>query len=418
MLVVAGIIIVLITIYLLVKRHESRMVLFCSGLLMASLAGNPMAAFKAFSSRMVTGSLIEPICAVMGFAYVMKATKCDRQLIILVSKALRKVKPILIPGAVMATFGINIALPAASGCAAAVGAVLIPILISSGIHPAIAGAAILAGTYGSMLSPGLSHNPFIAKLGGVGVMDVIAVHARTDIIAAFIGAITLAVLARILKEDSGYVGAEFKIEGSSEKVNVIWAMVPILPVAILVIGATDLVPVFKKLAVSHAMLIGAIIAVILTRKNPSEIAKQFFDGMGWSYAQIIGIIIAAAVFVSGLEAIGLVKAFITLLITSPQIVNIAATFGPFLLGVISGSGDAAALAFNEAVTPHAPSFGHGILNMGSMAALGGALGRTASPISGACIVCASLSGANPMDIAKRNVPGMVLACIVAMLLLL
>lgn len=419
MLLVIGIIILLATVYLLVKQHESRMVLFCSGLVMASLAGNPFAAFQAFSTRMVNGPLIEPICAVMGFAYVMKITQCDRHLIVLVSNILGKMRPILIPGTVLATFGINISLPAASGCAAAVGAVLIPILISSGVHPAIAGAAVLAGTYGSMLSPGLSHNPFVAKLGNTSVMDVIAVHARADIIAAVIGAATLMIIARLLKEDRGYEAAQdLKKDFAAEKVNIIWAIIPILPVVLLILGSTGLVPVLKKLAVSHAMIIGTILGVIVTRKKPAEVAKQFFEGMAWSYGQIIGIIVAAAVFVSGLQAIGLVKAFLDQLINSPQIVKIAAAFGPFFLGIMSGSGDAAALAFNEAVTPHAADFGQGILNMGGMAALGGALGRTASPISGACLVCAALSGTSPMDIAKRNIPGMVIACLVSMFILL
>ena len=83
-----------------------------------------------------------------------------------------------------------------------------------------------------------------------------------------------------------------------------------------------------------------------------------------------------------MEAIGIVEAFINMLVNTESVVNIAATFGPFLLGVISGSGDAAAFAFNEAVTPHAQMFGLEIINMGSIAALGGALGRTMSPIAG------------------------------------
>jgi DcuC family C4-dicarboxylate transporter len=56
--------------------------------------------------------------------------------------------------------------------------------------------------------------------------------------------------------------------------------------------------------------------------------------------------------------------------------------------------------------------------MGSMASLGSALGRTMSPITGATIICAGIAGVNPMEVAKRNAPGMVVAMIVAMLVLL
>jgi len=43
-----------------------------------------------------------------------------------------------------------------------------------------------------------------------------------------------------------------------------------------------------------------------------------------------------------MEAIGLVKAFINMLVSSTALVKVAATFGPFLLAIISGTGDAVA----------------------------------------------------------------------------
>ncbi|MEX6212121.1 hypothetical protein AB6G58_23230 [Providencia huaxiensis] len=67
-------------------------------------------------------------------------------------------------------------MPSAAGCAAAVGATLIPLLIAARIHPAIAGGAVLCGTIGSMLSPGLSHNPFVAQMSNMSIVDLIARH--------------------------------------------------------------------------------------------------------------------------------------------------------------------------------------------------------------------------------------------------
>ena len=420
MMVFIGTLVVLATIYFLVKQYESRMVLFTAGVAMAILAGKPMAAFDAFAARMATGGLILPICSVMGFAFVMKVTKCDQHLVNLVAGFLTKFRLILIPGATIATFAINIALPSAAGVSAAVGAIFIPILMAAGVHPAIAGAAVLSGTYGSMLNPGLSHNPFIANLAGVDVMEVIAVHSTADIAAVLIAAASIAIVAKLLKEDKGYVADETaatSLETNvAPKANFLYALVPIIPVAILVLGSTQ-IPALN-MGVPQALLIGTIIGVAVTRTNPQEVSKAFFDGMGNAYAQIMGIIIAAAVFVSGMETIGLVEAFINMLINSEGIVRVAAAFGPFLLAVISGSGDAAAFAFNEAVTPHAAKFGLDVVNMGSVAALGGALGRTMSPITGATIVCASIAGVNPMELAKRNAPGMIIAMVVAMFILL
>ncbi|WP_312202171.1 C4-dicarboxylate transporter DcuC [Anaerospora hongkongensis] len=413
-----GLAIIALSIYLLVRQYESRMVLLAAGIAMAAIAGDPLAAFDAFSKSMVNGALIQAICSVMGFAFVMKLTECDKHLVNLFGNGLRKIRPVLVPAAVMATFAINVALPSAAGAAAAVGAIFIPILISSGVHPATAGAAVLAGTFGSMLNPGLSHNPFVAKLAGVGPMDVIAVHAKADIIGGLIGAFSLAIVDKYLTKDKAYGQGKTADEMKKTSVNLLYAIIPLLPVVLLMLGTVSSLPVLKKVGVPHAMLIGAIIALAVTRKKPQEITKAFFEGMGNAFANIMGIIIAAGVFVGGMTSIGLVKAFIDLLTHATGVVKYAATFGPFLLAVIAGSGDAAAFAFNEAVTPHAQKFGLEVINMGSIAALTGCFGRTMSPIAGATIVCATIAGVSPMELAKRNAPGMIIATIVSMFILL
>jgi DcuC family C4-dicarboxylate transporter len=73
---------------------------------------------------------------------------------------------------------------------------------------------------------------------------------------------------------------------------------------------------------------------------------------------------------------------------------------------------------SRAVIPHANQFGLEIINMGSMASLGGALGRRMSPVTGATIICAGIAGVNPIEVIKRNTPGMILAMITAMFILL
>lgn len=71
------------------------------------------------------------------------------------------------------------------------------------------------------------------------------------------------------------------------------------------------------------------------------------------------------------------------------------------MGVLTGSGDAAGHAFNQAVTPHAASFGMDIASLGMVAALSGALGRMCSPLAGATIVVAGMTRMTPLDISKR-----------------
>ena len=417
MFLIIGALIVVGVIYLLLKRHESRMVLIAAGILMCIIAGKPMAALDAFAKSMTNAGLITSVCSCMGFAWCMKYTGCDKHLVVAIGKVLKKMGFLLIPGATLATFVVNIAIPSAAGCSAAVGVIFIPILMAAGVHPAMAAAAVKSGTYGSMLNPGLVHNGVIAKLAGTQITDVIGNHMMATVAGVIVAAVVLTVVAIVLKENKGYVPEGSVVDDDSFSVNPLYAIMPLIPVIILLLGSTKVVPVLK-MGVPHAMIIGAILALAATRKSPVELTKSFFNGMGDAYANIIGIIISVGVFVAGLKALGLIKALIAWMLNSTGIVKIAATFGPFLLALISGSGDAATVAFNEAVTPHAAEFGISTMNMGSIAALGGTLGRTISPIAGATIICAGIAGVDPMEVCKRNALGIVCALLVGMVLLL
>ena len=81
----------------------------------------------------------------------------------------------------------------------------------------------------------------------------------------------------------------------------------------------------------------------------------------------MGIIIAAGVFAAGLRSAGLIDAFVTALRAPTNSLAWGGSLGPFVLAVITGSGDAATFAFNEAVTPHAVDFGMQVPNLGSLA---------------------------------------------------
>lgn len=415
------------TIYLLIKKYETRTVLIGIGLLMAILTLNPMAALDAFAKSMTSSGLIMAICSSMGFAYVMKYTQCDTHLVHLLTKPLSGLKFLLIPIATIITFFINIAIPSAAGCAAAVGATLIPVLKSSGVRPAMAGAAILAGTFGSMMSPGSSHSAMISEMSGLTITEVNLSHAPYTTIAGAIGAVVLTLLALAFKDygqehRDAYIAENKTSENTFEKVNVLYAIAPLVPLIILIVGGTSLQQTpgleWTKMGVPQAMLIGAIYGVLVTRISPVKMTEEFFNGMGNSYANVLGIIIAASVFVAGLKSTGAIDSAIDFLKHSNEFVRWGATIGPFLMGVITGSGDAAAIAFNTAVTPHAVELGYTHVNLGMGAAIAGAIGRTASPIAGVTIVCAGLAMVNPIEMVKRTAPGMILAVLYLALFML
>ncbi|MGY0156297.1 C4-dicarboxylate transporter DcuC [Edwardsiella tarda] len=413
--IILGVAVLIATVILLIKRYDTRTTLIGAGILLCIISLAPMNAFNAFTTRMTTSGLIESICSSMGFAYVMKFTGCDMCLVRLLTRGLSKLGFLLVPTAVAVTFVICIAIPSAAGVSAAVGATLIPLLIAARVHPAIAGGAVLSGTLGAYLNPGVAHNAFISHISKTPLMDFVFYHAPTTIICAVICAVCLTLVAFASHGLNYHPDGATLQDGAREQEEplrnlrfYLQTLAPFLPVLLLVCSSLGWLG-SSKMGVPAAMIIGSLYALLITRVSPSALTKSFFDGMGASYANILGIIIAAAVFIEGLNAVGLIKAFIQLLTDSPEFARWGGTLGPFLMGLITGTGDATAFAFNEAVTPHAGDFGYEINNLGAGVMLASALGRNMSPLAGAAIVCAGLAGVSPVEIAKRTAPGAIVA---------
>ena len=435
-LALAGIVAV---VALLIMKKDTKTVLIGVGLVLCVLCLKPLDGLNAFTSYMTKAGLIKAICASMGFAFVMKFTECDRALVNLLTRPLGNIGFLLIPIVVALTYFINIAIPSAAGCSAAVGATLIPVMMAAGVKPEMAGAAVFAGTFGSVLSPGSAHNVFVADMvkahnPSYTVQDVIAVQFSSAITALIVVLIVMSITAIVCKdytkgmnylaqkEDGANSADGSNLDAQPQKINVLYALMPLVPLVILVIGGTSLNQVsflkWTKMGVAEAMLLGAILTIAVTLTDPQKITKEFFKGMGSAYAEIIGIIIAAGVFVAGLSACGAIDFVIEWLKNEQGYVKFGGTFVPFFMGVVTGSGDAASMAFNTAVTVHADALGFEQDKLGMAVAISGALGRSASPIAGACIVCAGLAMVSPIQIAKRTALGMFISvCVIAFVIL-
>lgn len=405
---IASIVIVCLTIYGLVRRYETRLVLISSGLLMAILSLDPMTALQQFDKSMTNASLIIAICSAMGFAAVVSLTKCDVHLVALLMKPLGRLGIFLLPASMCVTGICAVAIPSTAGLCAAVGPTIIPLLIRAGFRPAIAAAAVVCATTPALYNPGVAHNVFVAKLADIGVMDLLGLFSLKLLVfsAAIIAGLTIVCLLYrdFRKANAADSGEETHLaDNLPKKVNLAYAFAPLLPVLML-IGFTLWTDV--RIGVATAMLTGAIYALAVTRTSPAEATKKFFDGMGKGYANILGIIIAAGVFAAGLRAAGVVDLLVGALTSANEWARIGGSFGPYIMGVMTGSGDAAAFAFNEAVTPHAAEFGMTIPSLGYLATVAGSFGRLSSPLCGGLILVAGIAQVNPMDIVKRSFPVM------------
>ncbi|MBQ8829225.1 MAG: C4-dicarboxylate transporter DcuC [Burkholderiaceae bacterium] len=427
-----GLGIVLITFWLIYKNYESRLVLALSGIAMTVIGqyvcGSSTTlpvAIQAFTKTLVNGGLVPVIVTVMGFGYVMTYTKCSDHLVNAMVRPLMRVPKLVIPGTVIITWILNIILPSAAGIAAAVGVLLIPALIALRVRPVMAAAAVFAGTWGSVVSPGLMFNPQVATIAfnakeipAPDAMIVIMQEALPCAIGALVVAIALAVVCMFAKEGVGSVKEDVAQAESLKEFKVNWAMafVPVLPLFLLVIASKQVgwLPT-KTFSVPVCMLIGTAVGLIVAICNKQKVgdaSKKFCRGAGDGFCDVVVLMAAASLFAAGMKSIGLTGSLVDIMKGSQSTAMIAAAVGPFVMAVIAGSGNAAALAFNEAITPHAADFGMTVVQLGSVAQIAGGLGRTMSPIAGGVIILAGIAGVNPIEVAKRTAIPVILALIV------
>jgi C4-dicarboxylate transporter, DcuC family len=219
-----AVVVVIVMVWALVRRYETRLVLITAGVALALLALKPMDALDAFAKSMTNAGLIEAICSAMGFAFVISYTRCDEHLVTLLSKPLGRLGLLLVPASAAVTFFVNTAIPSAAGCA----------------------AAVLVGTYGSMLSPGMSHNVFVAKIAKMDIMALIAHHAPFSATMMGIGIVGVTLVCFLYKDHravpagtpgsqaagAAVAGAEAKPDAIT-RANPLYALAPFVPLTLL-----------------------------------------------------------------------------------------------------------------------------------------------------------------------------------------
>ena len=404
--------VVVATIWALIKRYDTKLILLVGGLVMCAAAFDPMMAFRQFDKSMTNSSLIIAICSSLGFAACVTMTKCDLHLVSLLTKPLGKLGILLMPCCMVVTGVASLAIGSLSALTAAIGPTLVALMVRAGFRPAMAAAVVISSTIPNYWSPGSSDNILVAKLADIPVMNMVNYIAPTVLVLSGLSIVFALIVCFVFKDykkggfaadvatPSGDVQA--KLPELPARPSLLKAAAPLLPVVILFVQSLWFPKIHMSVATS--MLFGLIYIMIVTRENLASLSKKFFDGMGSGYGNVIGLIIAAGVFAAGLRACGVVELFIDLLKNSSAIAKLGASFGPYLLGVITGSGNAAAFAFNEAVTPFAPEFGMKIEDLGFIACLSATLGRVSSPLAAGVIIIAGIAGASPLEVIKRSAP--------------
>lgn len=424
MILIAGVLVIAGAIYLMVRRVDVRLVLLAAGLALALLAGHPLLIADTFTRGMVT-AMVAPICASMGFAALMNATGCDKHLVHALLTPMHRVRWLVLPGGILSAYLVNMAVPSQGGTAAALGPILVPLLIASGRAPAVAGAALVLGASfgGDLLNPGAQD---IQAIAGVTGMSAAALSARV-IPASIAGVLVATVVFTLLHSGKRTAPPDGEApivavpkDPARLRVNPVKAVVPLVPIGLLLAAyagfgplnwlvatppGEEWRPLAGALPVVRAMLIGGLLGILVAWRELLGLTRAFFDGMGTAYAGIISLTICALCFGAGVAAIGLADALLRLAGATNSLIPLSAGF-PWGLAVLSGSGSGPILAFSQTFLTQLGPDSRSIV-LGAMACLGGAFGRTMSPVSAVVVYGSGLVGAPPLSVIRHLAPALV-----------
>jgi len=403
----------ILVIVLVARRMDVRLVLLLGALPLFVMTGGLSSMLVTIATEMANPGTVVPICAAIGFAFVLRLTECDQHLVRLLMRPLRSVRALLIPGGILSGYLINTTIVSQTGTAAVLGPVLIPLLRAAGLGPITAGAILLLGSSmgGELFNPGAVEIRKLAELTGLSSLQVIAQSARLNLLSCA-SALTAFWLLAVRRERrlTGKRGPELlspeETAGPEQKrVNLIKAMVPVLPIVLLSLDAlVGHNPVTRYLTaparILAAMLIGVVAAGLTSLDKTGGLASAFFEGAGYAYTHVISLIVAASTFAEGIRQSGLIGLLIGMM-PSRAVAMVVATGSAWCLAFVSGTGIAPAVAIMEFFVPAAGSMGIDPTRLGAITAIGAHFGRTMSPAAAVVMMSARLSDSQPSDLIRR-----------------
>lgn len=455
-----GLIVIAATAVAVLRRVDVRLALLPAALALGLLAGRPEVIAQSFFYTFADAKFIVPICGSMGFAYVLKLFECDRHLVVLLTSPLRRVRTLLIPGAVLAGFLVNVPIISQASTAAAIGPVLIPLLLATSLTRATAGAALMLGASigGELLNPGapeyatvtevvnalrpgslaLSRSDCVVKTLPYNLVQLAVATAVFWLLSARAEA-RAAKVVEVIQEEDAPAAAPFRVD--------LWkAAIPLLPLAILFLTARfvrpddpskfvqavevprrwlvdekkdlgDLKPgavarkraseLFDARLIGAAMLVGSAAAAatgLATGAGRSALggaARAFFDGAGYAFKEILAIIVAATCFAEGVKLIGIGLLVDRAIGGTPWLLLPLSGLLTLAFAALSGSGFAATQSLYAIFAGPAIALGIDPVQVGSITSVGAAAGRTMSPAAAVNLMCARLSGAEAADLVRR-----------------
>jgi DcuC family C4-dicarboxylate transporter len=428
---------------LVVRGWDVRLVLLAAALLIAAGSSfneepanwyKPLAAVvREFLGTFSNEKFVVPICSAMGFAYVLRHTGCERHLVLVLVRPLRRVRWLLVPGVVVVGFLVNIPVISQTSTAVCIGPVVVPLMRAAGYSMPTVGACLLLGASvgGELLNPGAPE--LLTVEAATHVSTIRQAHTYLPPLVFTQLAVSVVVIwlmslwwERAASRASHGTGSDVQnrnppvLTGGSpdDRINLLKALVPVVPIALLF--ATGMPERYKLFHVPEewvvkpedakqyssrliglAMLVGVLVAAAVAREKARDCVKQFFEGAGYGFAVIVSLIVTANCFGVALKGAGLERSLEKLIADAPGLMQPLAAFVPLAFAALSGSGMASTQSLYSLFHKPAVDLGLDPVSVGALVSLGSAAGRTMSPVAAVTLMCATMTGTNPFALAKR-----------------
>lgn len=459
----SAIVAVILVVYMLIKKMDIKITLFATGIILlyiAILMGNGLG-IKDFASTKswildplkVTADIFKStlngagfvILILGGYAAYMSKIGANDVTVSVLTKPISKIKSpyVLVPIVFLIGNMLSLVVPSASNLAIILLATLYPVLKKSGMSTLTA-AAVIATTATVMPTPLGADNVAIAKelakfpaFSGITVTDyVINYHALVSVPTLFVMAILhyfwqkhMDKKALIVVDEEIEVKNIEEVKGSA-LFKTVYALLPLLPILLLI--GMYLTKSKVALSVEVASILSFIVAIIceLVRykgnKKVLDDTESFFKGMA-NGMSIVALLVAASVFVQGLQSIGLIKTLQTAM-TSTQgtgmgiILPLILVVLTLIIVLLSGSGTALFYAMIPLMVPLAEAAGINPIALSVPMGLAGNLMRAVSPVAAVVVIVAGTTKKPALEIVKRTavpmIGGVIFMFIASMILFL
>jgi len=312
-----------------------------------------------FQAQMAGNVLL--LMSVFAFVAYMNHIKATNLLCLVLGKPLSKVKAkyAVLCGVMVITIFLKFVIFSNMGQMALVVATLFPILLALGLSRETAASGILFAT-AIAWGPANGMTAVLFSLGDVGDWTIPTYFAKYEIPNI---AISVSVALIVFYFSSKYfdrkenaacgAGVDFNIDPKSLGLPLWYAVLPILPV-ILVVVFSPLVVGSISISITAASLLSYLLSCVLEfirnkdKKQALEDTKEFWKGCGQMMASIGGLIICAGIFANCMSMLGGLKIIFSGLISgggSVTTVIILASLAAFLFTMLSASGQGSIALF-------------------------------------------------------------------------